>query len=358
MSRIRVYIPPFDYHQKRFFEIFAFTLSGQVEIAKVAQSEFELTEQIVNSDWILIPVFTTGLLHFEGRSLIKNTAKLAKQFRKPFAVFSNSDFIVDVEVENALIFTPGAYKSKSYQISIPATLPEDPFEKWIGKAWQPIDIPSIPSIGFCGQATTHPFKAIKDFITFGSSQLKHKLGKTLSNPGRVFLPAYQRAKLLRYFEKDPRFQSDFILRNQYKGGAISPAQKIQVENDFYQNIHQNLFTICLRGMGNYSVRFYQTLAMGRIPVLVDTDEQIAFNDFIGLDKIIPVIPFQHRDSSPDLLFNYFNSKSKDELISIQQFCRNTWLEYYQKEGLIKYIAKSLRQKALTFNNTDAQNDDN
>ncbi|SDC83779.1 hypothetical protein SAMN04488104_100757 [Algoriphagus faecimaris] len=340
---LKIFVPPYSYQNKRVFEIFTHTKSKEIEIASLALGEFSLSLTIEDSDWVIIPVFITELLDKEGRSLIKQSANLAKKHSKPFALFSNSDFIVDVEVENAYILTPGAYKTKPNQIALPATLAEDPYLKWIGPTWEATPIQDIPNVGFCGQATSHPLKALKDFFTFAGTAVRNKLGLTLSNPGPIFLPAFQRKRLLNYFEKDSRIQTDFILRNQYKGGAVSPEEKEKVEKEFYQNINRNLFTVCLRGMGNYSVRFYQTLAMGRIPILVDTDERIAFQEFNQLNTLIPIIPFEKKEDIVEELVTYFKSKSEEELLKIQATCREIWEEYYQKRGLIHYVAKTLSQ---------------
>lgn len=344
MSTVRLYIPAFDYKNYRLFEIFQYGEEGKVGIAPIASEKFSLVKNAENADWILIPVFITELLNQKGRSLIRNASEIAKKVGKPFGLYSNSDFIVDVEVDNAYLFTAGAYQSKSFQIGIPATLPGDPYKKWIGAKWEALPYSARPSVGFCGQATTQPLKALKDLYTFSVAKIKNKLGLTLSNPGPVFLPAFQRATLLKYFEKESRFTTEFILRNQYKGGAITSAQNAQVEKDFYQNINSTLFTVCLRGMGNYSVRFFQTLAMGRIPILIDTDCKIPFQEFNQLDRFIPIIPYEKRSEVADVVYEYFISKTPDELIAIQGKCREIWMEYYQKDGLIECTRKIMQGK--------------
>lgn len=345
MTQIRLYITSFQYLSPRLFEIFQYSESGKVEISEIARDKFALADRVEDADWVLIPVFITELVSQKGRKLIRNASEIAKRVDKPFGVFSNSDFIVDLEVDNAYLFTPGSYRSKPYQIDLPATLPEDPYLKWFGPNWTPIPYTVKPSVGFCGQATTQPLKAIKDLYTFGSTKFKNWLGLTLSNPGPIFLPAFQRAILLKYFEKDSRFEADFILRNKYKGGAKTKAQKSQVESDFYKNIHNNLFTVCLRGMGNYSVRFFQTLAMGRIPILIDTDCNITYQEYHQLDQLIPVVPYNKRNEVNEIVYEYFISKTPDELEVIQSKCRQIWMEYFRKKSLINLTYHIMLEKS-------------
>lgn len=310
----------------------------------MANNYFCLVNNPIDADWIIIPLFITELSNKEGRKYIRRVSDLARKTEKPLGLFSNSDFIIDLEVDNAYLFTPGSYRSKPFQIDLPATLNEDPYQKWIGGDWSPLLYNSKPSVGFCGQATLHPLKAFKDFYTFTKAKILNKSGLTLSNPGAIFLPAFQRARLLKLLEKDSRFATDFILRRQYKGGSVTKEQNFQVESEFYNNICNNLFTVCLRGMGNYSVRFYQTLAMGRIPILIETDCNISYEDFNQLDKIIPVIPYSQRNKITDIVYEYFVNKTPEELALTQSKCRQIWLEYYTKEGLVKYIHKSMNGK--------------
>lgn len=344
MSTVRLYIPSFDYKNYRLFEIFHYQEDGNVGIAPIALDKFSLVQNAENADWILIPVFITELLSQKGRNLIRNTSEIASKLGKPFGLYSNSDFIVDPVVGNSYLFTPGAYQSKPFQIDLPATLQVDPYKKWIGPSWEASPYSPQPSVAFCGQATTQPLKVLKDLYTFGGTKIKNHLGLTLSNPGPVFFPAFQRATLLKIFEKDPRFTTDFILHNQYKAGAVTSAQNAQVEKDFYQNINKSLFTVCLRGMGNYSVRFFQTLAMGRIPILIDTDCQIPFKEFNQLDRLIPIIPFERRNEVAEVVYDYFISKTPDEIFEIQSKCRGIWMEFYQKQGLIEYTSKIMQGK--------------
>lgn len=338
---IHVFIPDFNFQNCSLIEAFDWTAEQGIYIAPIAQRYFSIVENPEQADWVVIPAFTTQLLHPRGEKLLTSAVELAKRIQKPLALFSNSDFILSPSNANAFVFTPGAYKSNPFQIDIPATFDQDPFEKWNFGHWEPAPHSQKPSIGFCGQATRNPLKALKDAMTFSKARLRKQLGYSHSDSGPIFLPAWERARLLEVFEKDGRFQTDFVLRTKYKGGATSEEQKRQVEREFFENIYSNLFTVCMRGMGNYSVRFYQTLAMGRIPVLIDTDYSVAFNAFHQLESLIPVIPYAQKNHAAEMTFEYFAGKNAEELIHIQKQCRLIWEAYFQKEGLIKYLAKSM-----------------
>ena len=62
--------------------------------------------------------------------------------------------------------------------------------------------------------------------------------------------------------------TNFIIR---KGFWASGVDRQIARKEYFDNISQNIFNFCYRGAGNFSYRFYETLMMGKIPVLVDTD---------------------------------------------------------------------------------------
>ena len=49
--------------------------------------------------------------------------------------------------------------------------------------------------------------------------------------------------------------------------------------------NKSLFTFCYRGAGNFSYRFYETLMMGRIPILVNTDCVFPFEDKVDINSL-------------------------------------------------------------------------
>jgi hypothetical protein len=114
-------------------------------------------------------------------------------------------------------------------------------------AFEPLEISGKPIVGFCG----------------------------LSGP--------YREKTIQLCQQDNRIISNFIIRNNFWGGKPHDSNII---NDFLNNIKYSHFNICNRGNGNFSMRFYQVLSCGRIPILLNTDILLPFEDEIDWDNII------------------------------------------------------------------------
>lgn len=347
---IRIFSPSFDYRNKILFELFSVDEHNNLRISNIAPLEFSMVEQATDSDWIMIPMFITSLASDSGKEFIKNAAELAQSLKKPFGVFSNSDLIINPGVENVFVFTPGAYASQPNLIELPATLPYDPIQKWKKGNWSPWN-PSGPLIGFCGQATINPIKMLKDALKIFKlrQELKRGVSPYLKIPN--FLPAWERARILRKLQATD-LKTDFILRSRYKAGVSSQEAKEKVEGEFYKNIDNSLFTVCVRGMGNYSVRFYQTLAMGRIPILIDTDCVLPFRSEISYEKFILKIPFKDRFQIGQYVNYFVSSKTEGDLVRMQEMARECWLKHFQHDGMLSDLAIQMTSLSELFQERD------
>lgn len=336
---IKLFVPEFDWGDRGMIEIFSISRNLVLEIHPQASEYFVLVESPELSDWIIVPAFLSSLTQDSGKSMIRNSALLAQKLGKPLGVFSNSDLIVDPGVSSLYIFTPGAYSTLPNQIELPAVLPYDPVLKWMKGNWYS---QTKRSLGFCGQATQNPLKTIKDYFKLESLRLQKKKGNSPFLHIPKFLPAFERSRVLSRLSKSSLIETDFVLRSHYRGGANTQESIYRVEMDFFQNIASNLFTLCMRGMGNYSVRFYQTLAMGRIPVLIDTESVLPFASHIEYSGLLLSVPYENRFETDRYILDFLKDKSQEELDHIQLRCRSIWLDNFQTDGMIRNLAVQMQ----------------
>jgi hypothetical protein len=240
------------------------------------------------------------------------------------------------------------------QVELPALLPYDPIHRWQNGNWAPKIFKGEIEIGFCGQATLNPLKFLKDWYTIESLRCKKKNRKSPFLYIPRFLPAFERGRLLHSLENSKGLKTNFLFRSHYKAGATTTANKNKVEKEFYENIYSNLFTLCLRGMGNYSVRFYQTLAMGRIPVLIDTDSNLPFSDQIDYKNIVVKVPFSDRFNTEDYLIDFLKNKTNSDLVKIQEACRSVWVDHFNSAAMLENLSIKMKSLLNRFSGTDSK----
>jgi hypothetical protein len=110
-----------------------------------------------------------------------------------------------------------------------------------------------------------------------------------------------------------------------------------LRSEYFKSLKSNLYCLCVRGDGNFSFRLGETFMMGRIPILIDTDCILPFRDLIPYDKNCIRIPIENIDNISDIIHDYHNSHTENELIEIQKENRLIWEEYFTPENAFFHI---------------------
>lgn len=132
---------------------------------------------------------------------------------------------------------------------------------------------STPIIGFCGNANNNTKEWLSIIKTYTWINLKRLvLGSVQFEP--YFNSASKRLKILNYLERsseNQQYKTNFIYRNGYRGNAKNDKDRERTTNEYYQNMVDSTHVLCIRGTGNFSTRYWETIMMGRIPIVIDTD---------------------------------------------------------------------------------------
>lgn len=196
-----------------------------------------------------------------------------------------------------------------------------------------------PIVGFCGQATLSKNKAFKENIKF----IKENLRRFTKNPFRsdyepLFASGFERARLLKSLEANPNIDTRFIYREHYRGGANSEEEREKTTLEYYENLRESQYVVCIRGGGNFSVRFYQTLLMGRIPVFVNTDCLLPFEDKIPWKQQMVWVDWNERDQIADKILQFHQQHTPESLKKLQEANRSIWLNDLSLSGMLRIIA--------------------
>jgi hypothetical protein len=115
-----------------------------------------------------------------------------------------------------------------------------------------------PSVGFMGHVA--PNLASIGYLRHG---WQHWYGFTL------------RERVLRTFERSSEIEPRFVRRSRNLGppglGIDVDGERLRMRQEYVQSVFDSDYSLCVRGAGNWSYRFFEALSAGRIPVLIDTD---------------------------------------------------------------------------------------
>jgi hypothetical protein len=164
----------------------------------------------------------------------------------------------------------------------------------VSKSVPPLKKGGLPIVGFCGQNSTF------------------------------------RRRTLQLFNFCKQIRSNFIIRQQFWGGKPNDPTLIR---EYENNMINSHFNICNRGNGNFSMRFYQTLSCGRIPILLNTDIKLPFEDEIKWGNIIV-----SGNTEEELVRNLLRCWYTKNIVEMQINCKKIYNKYFSNS---KYFDKIL-----------------
>ncbi|MNX71908.1 Exostosin family protein [compost metagenome] len=309
-------------------------------------SEFCVTTEISKADIVLIPFPVNWYYNNKKAFLLKELNLLCQRYNINAYSYISGDFgTAFPEFSNITYFRMGGFRSQlsDNNKGFPVGL-SDHFQRiYKQENISPLAKRELAVIGFCGHATTSLSKRLKEL----AKCVKENARRFLQNPFRkdwepLFASAHERAKLLGYFEDSSLIKSNFIYRNQYRAGAQTEAERTRTTLEYYDNIATSDYVMCVRGAGNFSVRFYETLMMGKIPIFVNTDCLLPFEDQINWKEHVVWVEWGDRKKIAEIVTDFHQNLSNEDFIQLQLDNRKLWKETLSVDGMLGMIASRLR----------------
>jgi hypothetical protein len=295
---------------------------------------YQIIDEIEKANVVIVPVAINYFFKYKKIKELNIFIDNAIKLNKKVWVYSAGDFGISFR-KDVTVFRLGGFKSKlTKNEQIMPLFVSDPYSYVLDTNWFYLNKPEKPTIGFVGNANGSFFKKIKEILIFLKLNIKRLFDKSIGDFQPFFSSSSVRYNVLKNLEKNNSILCDFIYRNSYRGGAQTETQIKKSSIEFFQNIQNNLYTVCIRGAGNFSVRFYETLMMGRIPVVVLSDAKFPLENQIKWENHAV---FVNQNNIIEGLINFHAKYSNEDLIEIQKNNRNLMLKYFLRVDFFKKI---------------------
>lgn len=256
-------------NRKRIFPLF---LDLHYIEGKTARKFFSIEEKIEKAHVAVLPLDLGFFFQNNLMSEVERFLSLANQHNLQVWIYTAGDFGISYARKNVVVFRQGGFDSKlNEDTEIMPSFISDPYDYVVTTPFKLLEKESLPRIGFVGHADGSWLNFIKEWLIHSKRTVKKIIRQDWTDRQNFFPSGFERYRLLSRLEKEKRIICDFVYRDKYRAGAKDENSKMKTTVEFFENINDNPYTICMRGAGNFSVRFYETLIMGRIPVLVNTD---------------------------------------------------------------------------------------
>jgi hypothetical protein len=301
---------------------------------------YKIVESINEADIVIVPVDIAYFFENDKSQWLYDFIAKGNASNKLVWVYAAGDRGISLNADVCTFRLSGFHNKLNRRTFILPSFIVDPLSL-LKKEFKPIPKTKLPSIGFVGHVNGSTIKWLKEFLIFLYHNLK-RTAKVIFDDYQSFYPSsIKRYQFLMILKKNDQIKTNFIFRKKYRAGVKTEEQRIKTSFEFFENIFDNPYVFCLRGAGNFSVRFYETLAMGRIPVVIDTDIRLPLDDMIDWKKYCIIAT---ENDFVDKLIDFHSTINENDFIQMQISNRKLWLDYLTRDSYFSHVYSTFKDE--------------
>lgn len=271
---------------------------------------------------------------------LRRCQETAARHGKKIIVFWNGDGMGPVALQHAVVFRTSQYESKlrANEYIMPAYA-----EDLKGKGLFVRDKTETPPvIGFCGWAQ---YKNMKNAVGSFLQALPHEAYALLTGypQSQSFIKGlWLRRRVLASLSRSQRIQTNFLLRSSHSAHAktirLDPAQ---ARREYIDNMLASDFVLSIRGDGNYSLRFYEALSLGRVPILLNTDVRLPLEDVVEYSAFVLKVHIADMHRIDEIVADFWQQQTDQSWFIMQLRARDAFEKYLSAPRFLAYAVEHL-----------------
>jgi len=339
--------PNISQHTEIMFPFWGITAKATMPYVRAAalqyqysKEDFVLVPRIEEADFVVIP-YQYERLKLINPGKVKMIVEEARVAGKPLFIDGAGDLEYDIDIPNAVITRVSQYQysRKPNEITIPFPA-EDLLETYAGGDLQVRKKPDVPSVGFTGWAGLSLEKRLKTHIkelpVTVTALFDERRGA--EHKGVLF-----RERALKALSRHRGIEAHFKARPSYSGHVQTIVGEVKdVREEFVNNLLASDYALCVRGDANASVRFYEALSLGRIPLFLDTACVLPLESMIHYRDFCVFVDWRDTESIGDALLDFHASVSPERFEEMQKEARRAYREYLRSDSFSKHLSAMLR----------------
>lgn len=302
-------------------------------------------------DACLLPIFypVSGDLSLFEQEIASFRIKVEASGKKIFVFVGHDLEKVKIRIRNAIVFNSAIYKSKQEKntFSFPHFF-EDYVFKYKNNSLSFRKKKQTPIVGFCGYAPPLELELGKEKF-LGLLKLAANYAGLMKRYPNKAAHSY-RARALICLLRSKKITTNFRIKKTFAfgpTGMLNTGSSTEANDTFRLNFVNNIiesdYTLCVRGLGNNSIRFAEALCCGRIPVFVNTDSVLPFDFLINWKQLCVWVEEKDIDNIDQKIIEFHNKITEAEFQELQKRLRFLWEEYFTPVGFFKNLALFLNE---------------
>jgi hypothetical protein len=300
---------------------------------------YSLTDDPARADMVLMPYSHTVVLG-SAPDMLEVCATKARAMGKRLLIDGLGDVERQVSVPGAIVLRYGGYRFEPRQnvIQIPPYA-DDLLEIYRGGRLQVRHKGVKPVIGFAGWASLPLVQELRTLV----KELPVRLRSIANTRYRACRKGvFFRREAISVLRSSDAVEANFIARPTFSASVHTMSgAPADLRREFVENLLSSDYGLCIRGDANASVRLFETMALGRIPVILDTELVLPFADKVDYRSFALIVDFRELKRLPELLARFHSSLSDGEFTAMQERAREAYVRYFRVDALMPHILDEL-----------------
>jgi Exostosin family len=149
---------------------------------------------------------------------------------------------------------------------------------------------------------------------------------------------FWRRKALRVLKRSDKIVLNSKARHFFSGSAVSVKGSMkEVQQEFVQTILHSDYALDVRGYANASVRLYEILSLGRIPVIIDTERILPFADVVDYKSFSLIVDYRDIRKLPQIIADFHASLSDEQFQNMQRKAREAYVNHFRVDAHMPHI---------------------
>lgn len=252
-------------------------------------------------------------------------AETARRAGKPCLFFSQDERIPSSSLNYGALYRSSIFDRRPHERCHPVFI-LDTREETHGAFPETVPKEDSPRVGFCGYVGTPLGRLVLRML--GARQKVDGLSL--------------RARVLAALRSDSRLRCDFVARSSYLGhapmSAFDKSHPLATERDvFLRNLFTCPYALAMRGKGNHSVRFYEILSAGRIPLFFNTRCTLPLENEIDWRSLVAWVEDSELAVIGDRLLRFHESLDPRAFEDRQRAIRHLWKTRLTPEPFFRHV---------------------
>lgn len=321
---------------------------------------YGITDDITQADMVFVPYRQWWLVRTaDGPRLLKECAEAARNVNLPLLVDGIADGEHLLNIDNAYVLRIGGYRFLRKQHNLWGIPPHIRWEpNRIEVPTQPGDFlhqcrggilqirpkrEGVPVVSFAGIIRT----TFKNMMHERLNELPlylHGMRDTRYNA--MSLGYFWRTRALRILEKSDKVACSFDAQDMYSSSTSvprSPQERKQMREQFVQRVLDSDYALDVRGNANASLRLYEILSLGRIPVILDTERILPFQDVVDWSRFSLIVDFRDIKYLPDIIADFHASVTPERFEDMQRAAREAYVKHFRVDAQLPHILREINK---------------